>query len=130
MLPGSTLAIRTSIDFVVAGNVADVDTEAFISSLAAQLGVHSSQMRIRLVAASVRIEVVILTFPGPSAASVQQSLTDLVNAGTASMSSVLGLTVESATQPTAAPAVLPAPSPPPPQPCLPTDPPHGADQMR
>ena len=124
---GSTRVVRTSITFIAAGDVASISNvvDTLALRLANSLNVARSAISIRVVSASVRIIVEITTPPGATATAVEGSLATIATQGAAQATTLLGITVESVTQPTTTVVVIPAP-PPPPSP--PSPPPPQAEE--
>ena len=96
------------------------EQEAYRTKLAAALAITTAEISLDVTAASVRVVATIRPTTRPWAAvvgSANSLVLQLTTAGegAASLSAVLGVTIESLTKPTAAFVIVPAPSPPPPQ---------------
>jgi len=121
--------VELTLEAIIAGTVDGFEQEVYKANLVAALAITAAEISLDVIAASVRVVATIRPTTRPWA-TVVRSANSLVlqlttaGEGAASLSAVLGVTIESMSKPTTAFVIVPAPSPPPPQlpPALPPSP--------
>jgi hypothetical protein len=113
VVAGTVAVEQISVSMVVAGDVSSFDQEAFKQTLSSQLtGVEASDITLTVTSASISVTAYFSVPPSAPTASNMARLSEIASNATFA-SAVLGVQVESVSQPAVVTVVFPVPSPPP-----------------